>query len=659
MSDGRLDSWKQIAAYLNKSERTVRRWHEAEGLPVHKHQHKQKGTVWAYQAEIDAWLHGRTAPMDTAPMETATPAAPRRWPFWAAGVFAAGVLLLALRGGGARSVKPETSVVTALPGMEYGPSVSPDGSRVAFFWGPQEFPKHGIYVKRFDQEQVTPLILAEKHGEFWFLYNPAWSPDGRSIAYLGRKARTAETFLFVIPSAGGAPRQIAQIGGSGRVFFGNHNHLSWTPDGAAIVAPVAMQDRSGVFRFPVAGGEPERLTPPTDRFLMAPSISPDGRRLVYMVREGPPQAGIESVMLLDLKTAGEPVTLYHGQSMASGLAWSRTSDRLYFCNAHSALFGPFDSQIYLLSTTPGRAPELLPFGANCNTVSVAPNGDVLYGTGASTNTASRLWSATLGEPGPAAPFVHSSRYESLPKFSPDGRRVAFISNRSGPPEVWVADASGASPRRLTENGHPRSAPQWSPDGTRIVFAAAPVAAVRGIVVVPLDGGKPSRLAIDDEMAGDPVWSHDGDWIFYTSGQKLFRVRIDGTGRMLIEGETMARYFVQETADGSYLYYTRGGSAAELCRVPARGGKVEVVAAGLRSESMALGREAALVLTKEGWMWIPFDGSAPRRAGKAQGPQNVAILRTRLGMTVSPDGTRVIYAIGRSAELDLERAVGVR
>ena len=57
----RLDSWKQIAAYLQKSERTVRRWHETEGLPVHKHQHQQRGSVWAYASEIDAWRQ-RAAP---------------------------------------------------------------------------------------------------------------------------------------------------------------------------------------------------------------------------------------------------------------------------------------------------------------------------------------------------------------------------------------------------------------------------------------------------------------------------------------------------------------------------------------------------------------------------------------------------------------------
>src|SRR5215469_11657164 len=54
----RLDSWKEIAAYLNCSERTVRRW-EQEGLPVHRHPHKKKAGIYAYKAEIDAWWQNR------------------------------------------------------------------------------------------------------------------------------------------------------------------------------------------------------------------------------------------------------------------------------------------------------------------------------------------------------------------------------------------------------------------------------------------------------------------------------------------------------------------------------------------------------------------------------------------------------------------------
>ena len=66
----RLESWKQIAGYLGKSERTVRRWHEAEGMPVHKHQHQQRGSVWAYQGELDGWLEQKRvspAPLADAP----------------------------------------------------------------------------------------------------------------------------------------------------------------------------------------------------------------------------------------------------------------------------------------------------------------------------------------------------------------------------------------------------------------------------------------------------------------------------------------------------------------------------------------------------------------------------------------------------------------
>ncbi|MBS1826114.1 MAG: helix-turn-helix domain-containing protein [Acidobacteria bacterium] len=55
----RLESWKQIAAYLGKSERTVRRWQQVEGLPVHRHQHQQRGSVWAFPQELDAWLESR------------------------------------------------------------------------------------------------------------------------------------------------------------------------------------------------------------------------------------------------------------------------------------------------------------------------------------------------------------------------------------------------------------------------------------------------------------------------------------------------------------------------------------------------------------------------------------------------------------------------
>src|SRR5712691_10250875 len=84
----KLDSWKEIAAYLKRDESTVRRW-EKEGLPVHRHTHKRKATVYAHRSEIDVWWndgHGRLELIET-------PTPHRRWAvtWWAA----SGLLLLA------------------------------------------------------------------------------------------------------------------------------------------------------------------------------------------------------------------------------------------------------------------------------------------------------------------------------------------------------------------------------------------------------------------------------------------------------------------------------------------------------------------------------------------------------------------------------------
>ena len=54
-----LDSWKEIASYLQRTVSTVKRWEKKEGLPVHRHLHNKQGTVYAYRSELDTWLEAR------------------------------------------------------------------------------------------------------------------------------------------------------------------------------------------------------------------------------------------------------------------------------------------------------------------------------------------------------------------------------------------------------------------------------------------------------------------------------------------------------------------------------------------------------------------------------------------------------------------------
>ena len=196
----RLESWKQIAAHLNKSERTVRRWHETEGLPVHKHKHQQKGSVWAYPDELQQWLAGRIerpeSPEAPIPAANARPVLAvghvsryrRRWTCYRSTQTSAA------------GCKTRSHSTHHIAGIQYGASVSPDGKRIAFHWKRDGRSASGIYVKEIGKDAVIPIAVAPS--DTAYLYSPAWSPDGRTIAFLERTP-SAETWLCVIPSSGG------------------------------------------------------------------------------------------------------------------------------------------------------------------------------------------------------------------------------------------------------------------------------------------------------------------------------------------------------------------------------------------------------------------------------------------------------------------------
>jgi|SRR5215472_4665643 len=82
--EDRLDSWKEIAAYLKRGIRTVQRWEQSSGLPVRRLETERPGSVFAYKQEIDAWWASRQpGGQEPQPSSTGSPIAGRRWIVWA------------------------------------------------------------------------------------------------------------------------------------------------------------------------------------------------------------------------------------------------------------------------------------------------------------------------------------------------------------------------------------------------------------------------------------------------------------------------------------------------------------------------------------------------------------------------------------------------
>ena len=110
-----------------------------------------------------------------------------------------------------------------------------------------------------------------------------------------------------------------------------------------------------------------------------------------------------------------------------------------------------------------------------------------------------------------------------PSWSPDGKRIVFSSGRHGPDEIYVMDADGHNPQRLTNNGHDDRDPSWSPDGKQIAFSSsrAHPHVIQGwftseIYVMDADGNNPQRLTNNGHDDYSPSWSPDGKRIIFSS-----------------------------------------------------------------------------------------------------------------------------------------------
>lgn len=604
----RLDSWKQIAAYLGKSERTVRRWQQAEGLPVHRHKHLQKGSVWAYRGELDSWMAGRTEiPMAETSEATESPLPDARsgWPFWAlAGSALLLLFLLALRG--ARQAPPTMTIwdeapLTSTPGVEYGADFSPDRSRVVYFRGDPTKGVLGLFVQPVDAGAEPKPLLGPEAPSPAYRYSPAWSPDGSRIAYLRRMgvanghpsgARIDQTWLcFATPEEGKEECPVRL--NTGVKLWGHSRHLAWTPDGKWIVAPMTEGANRGIHAISMHGDE-KRLLSHESEGGMAPSLSPDGRILVYTKSQGRELSAVDDTLIRqdlsgDLRPIGKPKILHRSRSFTTGIAWTPNSQDLIFCTSSRGFEGPGASILFRLDgARPGGVLRQLRGTESCGTVATSrPDGSgqslLVYSKGSlgfSRLVRFPLGRSTAGR-STTEEFALSSRGEYGPVYSPSGRTVAFVSNRTGEWELWMARSDGTNLRKLTEHGRiPQGVylPSWSPDETMLAYSrlvdtvSGPGTSVPSsrIAILRVAGGPPWEVAVPQAWAADPQWL-DSEWILYRTDNEIWKVRLDGSSPTLVHRfsrpirNLMVRsgriYFV--ILDGSYSLYRLSGDSPEL------------------------------------------------------------------------------------------------
>jgi Tol biopolymer transport system component len=139
-------------------------------------------------------------------------------------------------------------------------------------------------------------------------------------------------------------------------------------------------------------------------------------------------------------------------------------------------------------------------------------------------------------------------------YSPDGKKIAFSSARTGNPEIWTCNRDGSDPRRMTFLNVHSSMPRWSPDGQWIVHESN-----GNILLMDVQGGKPPHTLVSDPSDERmPTWSHDGQWIYFGSDRsgeyQIFKVNVHTSE--VLQLTKNSGFYGQESPDGKFLYFKK-------------------------------------------------------------------------------------------------------
>ena len=534
--------------------------------------------------------------------------------------------------------------VTSLPGSEEDPSLSPDGNFVTFAWNDTNTFNHDIWIKAVDGDAMRRLTDTPDANEKY----PAWSRDSQYIAFTRLAAGTSS--LWVVSAIGGPEQHVAD----------GSTYASWLPDGRSLVTMTLAQDgRSALVHHVLASGERRQLTAAPRGFVEAqPKVSPDGKFVAFS-RSG---AGRTALFLVPLSGGDATQLVEWSSGLIGGLTWSPDGRDIIYSTPE--LSGRRVVRLTLGSKQPPVRVDNIPIGSvNASASNLRAGGSYrLAFSSGQPDIGMRLVDLHPAEGsaiGAANPFCNATRMDVPGRFSRDASQFAFVSDRGGSQQVWVADRTLCRERSITKlQDATVDLGSWSPDGRSFAFAAT-INANTDLYVVPLAGGPPTQLTTGPAIEIEPEWSGDGRWIYYASNEtgrsEIWKMAADGRTRVRLTSG--GGFDPRESADGRFVYFAMAprsyglGPVTSLQRVSAEGGTSAVTYPAIMPGAWGLAGDRLIFLvarpdslTSTGPDVVAsYDLALQRMAPLGPLPFRVAPFGANRFFSVSPDGRWAVAA----------------
>jgi Tol biopolymer transport system component len=246
--------------------------------------------------------------------------------------------------------------------------------------------------------------------------------------------------------------------------------------------------------------------------------------------------------------------------------------------------------------------------------------------------------------------------QGFAQYSPDDHKIAFQSDRSGTGGLWTCESGGENCQQLTSfGGSEGGTPRWSPDGRWLAFDSRHEGASH-IYVIGADGGQPRRLTNGDRENQVPSWSRDGRWIYFNSNRSgqwcVWKEPPTGGEAIRITQRGEGQAF--ESVDGKFLYFTSAQAGDALFRVPVGGGE----------EKQVVPSTSDFAVTAKGVYFVLPDRQTVQLLDEKTGKiSTVARLgaehSSRMGITVSSDDRYLVFTDFGIGHHDLMLVEGFR
>lgn len=580
-----LESWKEIAAYLRRQVKTVQRWEKEEKLPVHRHSHKSRSSVYAYPSEIDAWRAGRRVAPEPAAVVRPS------WRPVAIGVTT--LLCLVMVGNGIRptiaSAETKQNRQIWVAGANQDPSESvpsADGRFIGFTdWNTGEL---GIRDLTTGQSRILT------NGAGWatsrdYAESSAISPDGRQIAYSWFVTSKLTYELRLMPLNGGPSRTLYR--GEGKREYPKVS--GWTPDGKEVLVVRALTDRtSQLALISTQDGSVRVLKSFTWRNLNA-RLSPDGRFVAYDSPTDDKTAARDIFVIAADGSRETPVVQHPAMDMLP--QWTPDGSRILFLSDRTGTYSLWSVEMDN-GRTKGPATLVKAEVGGIQPLGITRTGALQYIAPGS--KFSNIYSAEFGSDLKAvkAPALATERFLNSnvgSQVSADGGQLAYISSRSSGAVIVIRELKTGQERDIkvpfplwTRYG---VGPMWFPDKRSVLVSSRNQQGGIGFYRVDVRTGATELLHRVFWTRGYQL-SPDGKSIFYSEqpadahpASRL--VRFDLDSRQETELKTGEGFIaVAISPDGKHIAYSVDASPAGIGYIavmPASGGESQEVFRGSR------------------------------------------------------------------------------